>query len=74
MPIESGLYCPYCTDPTGKLQDFDDRLERLTQFTLRQEQGLTRPTARQRALEYMATMPAWRDHPRLKAALGKPAT
>jgi len=69
LPIESGSYCQYCTDSTGKLQEFDVRLEGMTHWMLREEPGLPPATARQRAMAHMATMPAWRDHPQLKAAL-----
>jgi hypothetical protein len=69
MPIESGTYCQYCTDATGKLQEFDERLERLTQWTLRQGQAATMTQAEQHALAYMATMPAWKDHPKLAARM-----
>jgi hypothetical protein len=49
MPIETGRYCGYCTDETGNLQSFDERFERMTAWHL----------------DYMATMPAWKDHPRV---------
>jgi hypothetical protein len=30
MPIETGRYCPHCTDENGQLQSFDQRFERMT--------------------------------------------
>jgi hypothetical protein len=67
MPIDAGVHCRYCTDQTGKLQEFDERLERMTQWVVKQKQGATRAEAEQQALAHMATMPAWRNHPKLLA-------
>jgi hypothetical protein len=52
-------YCTYCA-PEGTLPAPEERLERFTQWTMRQE-GLDYPAARQKARAYMKTMPAWRD-------------
>ena len=67
MAIDEGPYCAHCTDDSGKLQSFDDRFERMVQWTQRQDDAITRPEAEAKARAYMATMPAWRDHPRLSA-------
>ncbi len=69
MPIESGDYCQHCVDENGSLQSFDERLERLTQCMVSMEQASSRAEAEKKALAYMATMPAWRDHPKVLAAL-----
>ena len=69
MPIESGPYCQHCADETGALQSFEERLARMSQFIKRQTPDLSDGNARIRAIEYMATMPAWRDHPQVKTAL-----
>ena len=29
MPIETGAYCQYCVTPTGDLQPFDERFEKM---------------------------------------------
>jgi hypothetical protein len=68
MPIESGPYCQHCVDERGKLQAFDERFERMVQWQLRQKPGLARGQAERETLAYMAKMPAWRDHPRVRAA------
>ena len=68
MPIETGDYCQHCVDDQGNLQTFDERLERMTQWMVRTERAQDRDQARTAALAYMATMPAWRDHPQVKAA------
>ncbi|MBN2445215.1 MAG: hypothetical protein JXO22_00690 [Phycisphaerae bacterium] len=68
MPIEDGSYCQHCTDADGNLQSFDERFERMVQFYLAQKRSDTRAQAERDVLAYMATMPAWRDHPDLHAA------
>jgi len=67
MPIENGRYCQYCVDETGKLQDFDTRFARMVDWQL-SEKGGDRADAERDTLAYMANLPAWRDHPRVKAA------
>jgi hypothetical protein len=52
-------YCGYCA-PEGTLPSAEERLERFTQWTMRQE-GLEYGVARDKARAYMKTMPAWRD-------------
>jgi hypothetical protein len=52
-------YCTYCA-PDGKLPSAQERLERFTQWTMRQD-GLDYEAARTKALAYMKTMPAWKD-------------
>ena len=59
MPIDSGPYCKYCVDETGKLQDFDTRFERMVQWALREDSGPGREQAEANTLKYMARMPAW---------------
>ena len=71
MPIESGSYCQYCADEHGNLQPFEERFERMVQWMARQKPGLSTDEARQQTFAYMAEMPAWRDHPKVKAAVGK---
>lgn len=68
MPIDNGSYCAYCVDAEGRLQDFDTRFERMVQWALREEAGLSRDEAERRTLAYMARMPAWAQHPRVRGA------
>ena len=68
MPIESGPHCSYCVDESGKLQPFDERFERMIQWTRRESPDISADDAEARTLAYMAKMPAWRDHPRVVAA------
>ena len=63
MPIEDGLYCGHCTDDAGNLQAFDERFARMVQWTIREDPSISEQEAQRKTLDYMATMPAWRDHP-----------
>lgn len=65
MPIETGRYCAHCVDAEGNLQAFDERFERMVGWQERRNPGQTRQQAEAATLEYMATMPAWREHPRV---------
>jgi hypothetical protein len=67
MPIETGRYCSHCVDETGTLQSFDDRFERMIAWEARRRPDVTRTELEASTLAYMATMPAWRDHPRVAA-------
>jgi hypothetical protein len=67
MPIETGRYCDYCTDESGALQSFDERFERMVGWQARRHPDAIRQDIERQTLDYMATMPAWRDHPRITA-------
>jgi hypothetical protein len=67
MPIETGRYCDYCTDENGSLQSFDERFARMTSWQERRHPKATREEIERETLDYMATMPAWQDHPRVAA-------
>ena len=71
MPIESGQYCDHCTDDQGNLHAFEERLLRMKQWTQRENPELDEETTERRTLEYMSTMPAWKDNARLKEMLGQ---
>ena len=58
-------WCAYCSTPTGDLQAFDERFERMTQWEMKRG-GLDRPAAEEATRAYMRTLPAWRDHPALQ--------
>ncbi len=57
-------WCAYCSTPTGELQDFDERFERMVQWSMRQQE-LDRPAAEAATRDHMRGMPAWKDHPKL---------
>jgi hypothetical protein len=67
MPIESGPYCTHCVGADGKLQAFDERFERMIAWQQRKEPTATRAQLEAATLAYMATLPAWADHPRVKS-------
>jgi hypothetical protein len=69
MPIEAGPYCQYCVTAEGKLQPFEERFERMVQWQSRREPTASREELEKKTLAYMATMPAWRHHPKVKASL-----
>ncbi len=64
---EHSSHCKYCSKPDGSLQDFDERFERMVQWSLRKD-GLPRDEAEKKTRAYMRTMPLWKDHPRLADA------
>jgi len=70
MPIESGDYCQHCA-PGGKLVGFDECLERMIQWTLRQKPGQDRAQAEADTRRFMSTMPAWKDAPQLSDRGGR---
>lgn len=67
MPIESGRYCEHCTDQDGNLQPFEDRFERMIAWQARRTPEASRAELETTTLKYLATMPAWREHPRVIA-------
>jgi hypothetical protein len=67
MPIESGRYCGYCTDESGALQSFEERFARMAAWQARRDPAASHQDIERHVLDYMATMPAWRDHPRVQA-------
>jgi hypothetical protein len=67
MPIATGTYCTRCVGADGKLQPFEERFERMVQWAMRESPAASRGEAEARTLAYMAKMPAWKDHPRVKA-------
>jgi hypothetical protein len=65
MPVDDGLYCRYCVDKSGNLQSFEERFERMVQWTMKERSGINRQEAEQQTRAYMRAMPAWKDHPGL---------
>ncbi|HLY30317.1 MAG TPA: zinc ribbon domain-containing protein [Ktedonobacterales bacterium] len=58
-------WCAYCSTPSGDLQAFEERFERMTQWEMRRN-GRDRASAEAATRAYMRTMPAWRNHPALR--------
>ncbi len=65
MPIESGRYCDYCTDAEGHLQDFETRFAAMVEWRQRRQPDAARAALEADTLALMATMPAWRTHPKV---------
>jgi hypothetical protein len=70
MPIETGRYCQYCVNEQGELQAFEERFERMVSWQARRFPDKSRETLEAETLNFMAKMPAWKDHPRVRAAAG----
>jgi hypothetical protein len=68
MPIESGRYCSYCVDERGELQPFETRFEKMVAWQMRRSPDKSRDVAERETLAFMARLPAWKDHPRVRAA------
>ena len=57
-------YHAYCSTLAGDLQGFEERPQRLTQWSMRQDE-LDR-AAERAARDYMRARPVWRDYPALR--------
>jgi hypothetical protein len=57
-------WCQHCSKPDGSLQTFEERFERMVQWEVKKK-GADRITAERSTRDYMRTMPAWKDHPKL---------
>lgn len=68
MPIESGHYCEHCTDAEGNLQQFEERFKAMVSWQARRNPTDSTEKIEADTLAYMAKMPAWRDHPKVRAA------
>ncbi|HVC74304.1 MAG TPA: hypothetical protein VNC85_11075 [Mycobacteriales bacterium] len=66
VPIETGRYCVHCVDADGSLQSFEDRFERMVGWQQRRQPQASRAELEAATRAYMATMPAWRDHPAVR--------
>lgn len=67
MPVSDGLYCEHCVDDKGQLQDFATRFDRMVQW--QERRGKARAEAEKETIAYMAQMPAWADHPEVRARI-----
>jgi Putative zinc ribbon domain len=67
MPIESGRYCEHCADTDGNLQPFEERFERMVSWMSGRDPQASREDVEAQTRAYLATMPAWKDDPRIRA-------
>jgi hypothetical protein len=58
------------TGESGQLQSFEQRFERMTAWQARRDPAAPREENERQTLEYTASMPAWRGHPRVAARDG----
>jgi hypothetical protein len=68
MPLETGRYCQYCVNEQGELQPFEERFERMVSWQARRSPEKNREALEAETLAYMSKMPAWKDHPKVRAA------
>ena len=54
-------FCRYCARPDGKMQSYEERLERYAGWFVK-TQGLDQEAARTQAKTVMADLPAWKNH------------
>ena len=54
-------YCVYCTDESGSLKPFDQKLKDMTSFIMRTS-DLNKEKAEQIAKDTMGKMPAWKSY------------
>lgn len=60
MGDESKDYCKFCARPDGTMQNYEEKLEGMTEFIVK-TQGLDRNAAGDAAREMMAKLPAWKE-------------
>lgn len=65
MPIKEGMYCQYCVDEIGELQNFDRRFETMVNWSMKQDASLSLDDAESNTRVYMGVMSARKDHPKL---------
>ena len=54
------------TDDKGNLQPFEERFERMIAWQARRTPDAGRAELEKATLAFMAKMPAWKDHPRVR--------
>jgi hypothetical protein len=52
---------------SGALQPFEERFARMAAWQARRDTAASRQDIERQVLDYMATWPAWHDHPRVQA-------
>lgn len=60
MGDESKEYCKYCARPDGTMQNYDEKLEGMTEFIVK-TQGIDQEAARNAARGMMEKLPAWQN-------------
>jgi lactate dehydrogenase-like 2-hydroxyacid dehydrogenase len=61
MGDESKDYCRYCARPDGLMQSYEEKIESFTAFIVG-TQGIEESLAREMVEDFMANLPAWKNH------------
>ena len=61
MGDESKDYCVYCAKEDGSMKSFDEAVEGLAEY-MSESEKIDKNFARKKVLEYMKSMPAWKEN------------
>ena len=61
MEDESKDYCVYCAKEDGSMKSFDEAVEGMAEY-MSESEKIDKNFARKKVLEYMKSMPAWKEN------------
>jgi len=61
MGDESKDYCVYCAKEDGSMKSFDEAVEGMAEY-MSESEKIDKNFARKKVLEYMKSMPAWKEN------------
>lgn len=61
MGDESKDYCVYCAKEDGSMKSFDEAVEGMSEY-MSESEKIDKNFARKKVLEYMKSMPAWKEN------------
>lgn len=61
MGDESKDYCVYCAKEDGSMKSFDEAVEGMVEY-MSESEKIDKNFARKKVLEYMKSMPAWKEN------------
>lgn len=61
MGDESKDYCVYCAKEDGSMKSFDEAVEGMAEY-MSENEKIDKNFARKKVLEYMKSMPAWKEN------------
>ena len=61
MGDESKDYCVYCAKEDGSMESFDEAVEGMAEY-MSESEKIDKNFARKKVLEYMKSMPAWKEN------------
>ncbi|MCX6645678.1 MAG: zinc ribbon domain-containing protein [bacterium] len=59
MGDKSKKYCKHCCHPDGTMESYEEKLKSFTKFLIKTK-GLDKIRAKEKAVEIMAELPAWK--------------